>query len=138
MKLINYSSFTSMFRNHRLLTFFKILSILTYFVHLLLNLHVLWPSMHYVCPSSFFLQTYFSEVTERNSTKLGHMLGSELYLKGGAKFRDSSLKTWAPNCPFLVVLRSTYKCQYLRQGTCYKRMENTFVNYEESPAIKIR
>ena len=92
---------------------------------------------------SFFLLPFFrrpiSEVAERNSTKIGHMVGSECNLKTHVRNLGYPLplQIGGPKTTFWTTsqLKGKFNGLYLRNETWYRQSVKCVDNYEVSPAL---
>ena len=95
---------------------------------------------NYILPVflSFFFLLFFrrliSEVAERNSTKIGHMVGSKCNLKSMSEIWDtpSPYKSEAQKPPFLTTsqLNGNFNGLYLRNETRYRQSVKCIDNYK--------
>jgi len=90
----------------------------------------------YILPGFFFSFLFFrrliSELAERNSTKIGHVLGSNACPKSGVSL---PLQIGSPKTFFgpTSQLNGNFNGLYRRNGTQYRQLVKCVDNYEGSP-----
>ena len=86
--------------------------------------------------SSSFFRRLISEVAERNSTKIGHMVGSKCNLKPMSEIWDTPTPTnRAQKTPFWTTsqLKDKFNGLYLGNETWYRQSVKCVDNYKVSP-----
>ena len=89
--------------------------------------------LYFTSLSSFFFRRLISEVTERNSTKIGHMVGRKCNLKTHVRnLGYPSPTNRVPKTPFWTTsqLNGNFNGLYLRKETWYRQSVKCVDNYQ--------